>query len=163
VCPLCDRGVAREHPLLEYHVHHLRIDAIACLPRALVHALILILVSLSVISSSCLGSSAVPEQTVPDSGIEGLIILRPISPIERAGVPNYRPYQATVVIEDADGSEVTQFQSASDGSFRIALPPGEYTLRPESSTGRPHARSTAVRVAAGQFTQIHIEYDSGIR
>jgi hypothetical protein len=34
------------------------------------------------------------------SGIEGQVILRPISPIERPGMVNYRLYQATLTVLD---------------------------------------------------------------
>jgi hypothetical protein len=97
------------------------------------------------------------------SGIEGQVIIRPLSPIERPGVINYRPYQATVTILDEKGGVVTEFQTGADGRFRVNLKPGEYVLRPESSRSRPRAPKQTVIVSKKKFTDVRITYDSGIR
>jgi hypothetical protein len=98
-----------------------------------------------------------------DSGIEGQIIIRPIRPLELPGVANHRPYQATVTVLDQQGHPVTQFHSDAEGQFRVGLPPGVYTLRPESSGSHPHAAKQTVTVSDMQFTHVLIAYDSGIR
>jgi hypothetical protein len=96
-------------------------------------------------------------------GIEGQVILRPLSPIERPGMVNYRPYQATVTVLDQKGQIVTQFQSGVDGRFRVNLEPGTYVLRPESARSLPRAPTQTVTVSVSKFTQVQITYDSGIR
>jgi hypothetical protein len=101
--------------------------------------------------------------TVDRGGIEGRVIIRPISPIEQPGIANYRPYQATVSVMDQRGQTVTQFQSDLNGRFRLPLEPGKYTLRPESAGPLPYAAEQAVTVSEGQFTEVLITYDSGIR
>jgi hypothetical protein len=101
--------------------------------------------------------------TVDRGGIEGRIILRPISPIEQPGMANYRPYQATVSVTDQRGQTVTQFQSDLNGRFRLPLEPGTYTLRPESPGPLPYATDQDVTVSEGQYTEVLIVYDSGIR
>jgi Carboxypeptidase regulatory-like domain len=98
-----------------------------------------------------------------NSGIEGQVSYGPISPIARPGVNNSRPYQATVTVLDQNGQTVTQFQSNADGTFRVSLKPGRYTLRPEAPGTYPHAAQQVVTVSAGKFTQVRIYYDSGIR
>ena len=97
------------------------------------------------------------------SGIEGGVIIRPINPIDQPGMANYRPYQATVSVMDQRGQTVTQFQSDLDGRFRLPLEPGTYTLRPESPGPLPYAAEQVVTVSEGQFTEVLITYDSGIR
>jgi len=105
--------------------------------------------------------------TLDRSGIEGQIIISPISPpispIEQPEMANYRPYQATVSVMDQRGQTVTQFQSDLNGRFRLPLEPGNYTLRPESPGPLPYAAEQAVTVSEGQFTEVLITYDSGIR
>jgi hypothetical protein len=97
-------------------------------------------------------------------GIEGEVIIRPLSPIERPGMVNYRPYQATVTVLDQKGQIVTEFQSGSDGRFRINLEPGTYLLRPKSpSRSLPRAPQQTVTVPESKFTHVSITYDSGIR
>jgi hypothetical protein len=97
------------------------------------------------------------------SGIEGQVIIRPISPVERRGVTNFRPYSATMTVLDESGRPLTQFRSGEDGYFRVTLAPGTYTLRPESPDRYPRAAEQAVTVSEGEFTHVCITYDSGIR
>jgi hypothetical protein len=96
-------------------------------------------------------------------GIEGQVIIRPLSPIERPGTVNYRPYQATVTVLDQKGQIVTEFLSGADGRFMVNLEPGAYVLRPESSRSLPRAPTQTVTVLESKFTQVRITYDSGIR
>ncbi len=97
------------------------------------------------------------------SGIEGQVSFGPISPLTRPGMLNYRPYQATITVLDEEGRTVTQFQSDEDGHFRIILEPGRYTFHPESPGTHPRAAKQTIRVSEGKFTQVRINYDSGIR
>jgi hypothetical protein len=101
------------------------------------------------------------------SGIEGQVSFGPISPVVRPGIRpgtvNYRPYQATITILDEEGQTVTRCQSDMDGKFRVSLKPGRYTLIPESPGPRPHAPKQAVTVSEGEFIQVRVNYDSGIR
>jgi hypothetical protein len=104
---------------------------------------------------------------VDRGGIEGRVIIRPISPpispTVRPEGANYRPYQASVSVMDQRGQTVTQFQSDLNGHFRLPLEPGRYTLRPESPGPLPRASEQTVTVSEGQFTEVLIAYDSGIR
>src|SRR5260221_13675430 len=101
---------------------------------------------------------------LPDSGIVGQLTIGPLGPVERPGTINYRPYEGTVIVLDQEEKMVTQFRSGPDGSFRISLKPGTYTLHPESAV-RPYPRAAKqiVKVSNGQFTQVRINYDTGIR
>jgi hypothetical protein len=103
------------------------------------------------------------QLTAQPSGIEGQVIIRPLSPIERPGMVNYRAYHATVTVLNEKGEIVTNFQSGPDGQFRVNLPPGTYILRPESSRSIPRAPKQTVTVSADTFTEVRITYDSGIR
>ena len=111
-------------------------------------------------------TSAPPGPTrtvVARTGLEGMVLLGPISPVERAGVPNDRPYQATLAVLNAAGQAVAHVQSGPDGHFWVALPPGTYTLHPEAAGILPRAADQTVTVPATGFTHIVIRYDSGIR
>jgi len=98
-----------------------------------------------------------------DSGIEGHIEIRPVRPLERHGVPNSAPYQATVTVLDDQGRTVTAFTSDAQGDFRVVLPPGTYVLRPESPARYPRASTRSVVVAPRSFSRVDIVYDSGRR
>lgn len=98
-----------------------------------------------------------------DSGIEGHIEIGPVRSVERLGAPNTVPYQATVTVLGGRGNTVTTVTSDAQGNFRVGLPPGTYTLRPESAARYPRASPQSVVVTPGTFTAVRIVYDSGRR
>jgi hypothetical protein len=98
------------------------------------------------------------------SGIEGQVLLGPACPVAQEGntCPD-QPYQATLTIKNPQGELIFQFQTNPDGTFRIPLPSGNYILHPENTGRYPTAADQEFTVVAGEFTQIAITYDSGIR
>lgn len=97
------------------------------------------------------------------SGIDGKVVLRPVSPVERPGMINQRPYETIIGVENAAGRVVAEVRSDRDGRFRIILEPGTYDLHPASDAVYPQAPVQTVTVAKDHFTPVHIVYDSGIR
>ncbi|MFQ5796181.1 MAG: hypothetical protein ACE5JP_14185 [Candidatus Bipolaricaulia bacterium] len=102
------------------------------------------------------------------SGIIGKVLIGPQCPVIKLGMEEQcqdKPYQATVIIKTEDGlREITQFSSDSNGEFRVVLEPGTYLLEPLLSGFRfPRAGPEIVTVETGQFTEITILYDTGIR
>jgi hypothetical protein len=126
---------------------------------ALVALPVLAVVALAVFVAAC-GAAPLPS----DSGVQGEVRLGPVSPVERPGVANDRPYVATLRIErESDGKVVTETKSAADGSFRVALAPGRYVLEPVNGNPLPVASPQDFTVEAGRFTMVDVRYDSGIR
>jgi hypothetical protein len=76
-----------------------------------------------------------------------------------------KPYQASLTVLTPSGHRVARFTTEADGSFRINLAPGDYILHPESpgNLGLPHAEEQPFTVDEGQYTQLLVSYDSGIR
>lgn len=101
--------------------------------------------------------------TPTDSGINGLVTIGPISPVEQPGVPNDGPYRATIVVKNADGDAVATVQSGADGRFSVNLTPGAYVLEPQSSGQLPFAQPQEVTVYPHRYTEVTVPYDSGIR
>ena len=99
-----------------------------------------------------------------ESGIEGQVLIGPMCPVAQQGqeCPE-RPYQATLTVNSPNGGMIAQFQTDGQGHFRLPLAPGEYILHPESPNGMPFAVDQTIVVGAGQYTQIVVNYDSGIR
>ena len=81
----------------------------------------------------------------------------------RVGESDSRPYQATLIVLDGQGTVIQSFQTNADGTFHVALPPGDYLLHSELSGPLPRASDQAVAVVAGQYAQVQITYDSGLR
>ena len=103
-----------------------------------------------------------------DSGVTGVVLAGPTCPVVN---PNSgtdcadQPIVATIIVRDADiGLEVTRFASGTDGTFLVPLFPGRYVLDPQPVSGYIGTPpSQTVDVQAGQFTDVVIEYDTGIR
>jgi hypothetical protein len=124
-------------------------------------------VSPSPTSSATISPTPISSPTpTPSSGIEGYVWLGPMcgGPV-RAGTNDCpdQPYQATITILESNGTQVAQFQSDQNGYFKITLSPGTYTIHPVSGKPLPRAIDQTVVVNNGQFTQITINFDTGMR
>jgi hypothetical protein len=127
---------------------------------------VLLLIVLALALSACDGTAATtPSPTAaPDTGIRGLVLLGPTCAVEQAGAsPCVTPYAATLVIRDANEREVGRVTSGADGRFEIRLPPGQYVILPQNGDPTPTAQLAPVTVVEGQFADVTINYDTGIR
>jgi hypothetical protein len=110
--------------------------------------------------------TGLPVMASGGTGIEGVTMLGPTTPVCRVGVPCSRPIGATLSITDATGRVILSVASGADGHFRADLPPGTYTLLPlplQPGTFYPHAMSLTVNVGPGAYTHVDVVYDTGIR
>ena len=99
-----------------------------------------------------------------ESGIEGQVWLGPMCPVVQQGQPcPDQPYPATLTVNSPNNGTVMQFQTDGQGHFRIPLGPGQYSLHAESPNGIPFATDQVIVVGVGQYTQVTVHYDSGIR
>jgi hypothetical protein len=109
-----------------------------------------------------------PVATQGESGIEGQALISPTrpGPIRMGQGPSQKPFQTTLVIlTSGEGREVARLETGSDGRFRVSLPPGEYRVGPPPSSARflPRGSEELVKVLPGQFAQVTINFDSGMR
>ena len=120
-----------------------------------IHSILLLL-----LFASC--SPQIPANT----GIEGQVLIGPMCPVVRQGqeCPD-QPYQATLTILTSEGRKVTQFNTDADGRFHLPLAPGTYILHPQTPQNQPMpvAAEQTFRAVEGQFIQIKVIFDSGIR
>ena len=108
-----------------------------------------------------------------NSGIRGKAVIGPIRPVEMEGVPNERPLPGAVIhVEEIRFPGVYYIRppfyflttANHDGNYHFDLTPGPYLV-----TGLPLPRSIArgdsqtVVVTDGQYTNIVVHYDSGMR
>lgn len=132
-------------------------------PAAL--ALALVVVGLCLIACDP-GTGATQSPTAP-SGIRGTVFLGPTCPgpvdPNATDEPCVTPYSAQLAILDADGKVVTHVTSGADGRFQVDLPPGDYTVAPQNGDPVPTAPSQPVSVEPGKYTEVQVNYDSGIR
>jgi Carboxypeptidase regulatory-like domain len=102
----------------------------------------------------------------PVGGISGIALAGPTCPAERPGDPACAPRPvsgATILIRDATGSDVATITTDAAGRFRVALPPGMYTVAGQPAEGlMGNPAPLEVEVAEGDLT-VELSYDTGIR
>lgn len=100
------------------------------------------------------------------TGISGKVLLGPSCPVQKDPPDeqcNDKPYQATIVVNDAGGlRKITEFKSNANGEFRVSLPPGQYLLESPSSLP-PTLSPQRITVTEGKYLEIILTFDSGIR
>ena len=115
----------------------------------------------------CTGPSAT-DPAAPDTGIGGTATAGPVCPVEQNPPdPSCAPRPvagATIVIRDGSGAQVAVAISAQDGKYFAALRPGHYVVDPQPVEGLlGTAAKQPADVAAGEITDVALEYDTGIR
>lgn len=114
----------------------------------------------------CMGGCGSDDLLGPDAaqGIDGMVLLGPQCPVQSAEDPcPDLPYQAWIRIRRSDGDSVTRIRSGEDGTFRVGLRPGDYVLDPESGDPFPTAEPQQVTVVAGEYAEVVVSFDTGIR
>lgn len=112
----------------------------------------LIVLLAAALLAGCVGAAPAPSD---DSGVGGRVTIGPMCPVVQVGTdcPD-APYAAVLVVDEERGPEVARTESDADGSFRVALSPGTYQLVPQP---------VPFTVVSGEWVQVDIAYDSGIR
>jgi hypothetical protein len=112
------------------------------------------------------GLQATPT-SAGNSGIQGQVVLGPTCPVvpKSGGNCADKPYQATLSVWTLADQMVTRFATDPQGRFQIHLDPGDYRLHPERPGGAawPFGRDQPFTVKVGQYTQLIVSYDSGMR
>ena len=101
-----------------------------------------------------------------DSGIEGIVTLGPTCPVQRRDSPCPDvAYQGTLRVVAKDGGVVATVKPNDDGTFRVAVDPGSYTVDagPPHSGGFPVAHPVDVTVVPHRFVHVTVQFDTGIR
>ncbi|MDH3222416.1 MAG: hypothetical protein OEO23_01765 [Gemmatimonadota bacterium] len=97
-------------------------------------------------------------------GIEGLVLIGPQCPVQTLEDPcPDLPYEAAIDIRNRAGDVVVRARSGQDGMFRVGLRPGVYTLVPLSGDPFPVAQAQEVEVPRGEYAEVIISFDTGIR
>jgi hypothetical protein len=88
----------------------------------------------------------------------------PTCPVERVDSPcPPRPLSAEIDARDASGHLAGSTHSGSDGQYRLALPPGTYTLAVASAGPFPRCPTPTATVVPGGLATVDISCDTGIR
>ena len=111
------------------------------------------------------GPGGVPAGAVT---VSGLVHAGPTCPVVRVGDSSCAERLvagAVLVVTTAAGTEVARATSTADGTFSVALPPGDYILVPQPVTGLlGTAQPLPFHAAAGAApAPLDVAYDTGIR
>jgi hypothetical protein len=101
----------------------------------------------------------------PITGLTGIVVRGPITPVCRADVPCDAPFSASFTVQRS-GRTVTRFQSDASGQFTVFLAPGAYTVMPNADAPiiAPTSQAKEVTVAdTGTLTAVRLLFDTGIR
>ena len=103
-----------------------------------------------------------------DTGIRGTATAGPTCPVVRNPPDPFcadRPVAgATIVIRDGSGAQIAAAVTAADGTYGVAVAPGEYLVDPLPVPGMlGTAAKQAASVKAGSMTEVDLSYDTGIR
>jgi len=112
--------------------------------------------------AACAGGGAGATATLR-SGLVGVVMRGPTTPVCMVGKPCSEPTSATLIFFRA-GRERARTRSAANGHYRIALAPGNYSVRtsPPNRIGRGLEPAT-VTVPRGRYARVNFSIDTGIR
>ncbi|HLB62967.1 MAG TPA: hypothetical protein VJN50_09625 [Actinomycetota bacterium] len=97
-----------------------------------------------------------------DSGVTGVVLAGPQCPVMIEGSPCPDvPWVGTVRAVSADGE--AEVATDDRGQFRMGLEPGAYTMQAVTDGGPPSGIPLQVVVPDGEFVEVTLEVDTGIR
>lgn len=136
-------------------------------------SLLIALAALTVLLTGC-GSAAekptsatsAPSTTEISSGVDGSATVTGCPAIRQGTTCPELPVAAKITVTPVgETALVGETVSDAHGKFTMALPPGTYELRAGSTNGAPvpFAAPQTITVHTGQYSNVAIEMDSGIR
>lgn len=106
----------------------------------------------------------VSTPSAPASGIRLTVTLGSTCPgPERPGQVCTKPFEGPFLVLDSNGAEVASLTTDQNGKAAIDLPPGAYTVTLKIEGRFPAGTPTAVTVLSGQYVEVNVELDSGMR
>jgi hypothetical protein len=97
------------------------------------------------------------------SGLRGIVVRGPITPVCMVGVPCDAPAAGVVLVFSRSGSVVARTTTNRNGAYRLALRPGRYGVTTVKRTIGSGLTPRSVLVPRGRVARIDFELDTGIR
>jgi hypothetical protein len=103
--------------------------------------------------------------------LEGRLRILPLREVELAdGTPskvsaeNYADYPL-IILSQSEKKEVARVTADGNGNYRLALPPGDYTLDVKGRQPKGHVRAKPQQftVVSNQTVRVDMDIDTGIR
>lgn len=119
----------------------------------------------AIVASIICSSRMSPASPDPDTGIEGVISITPVTggPV-RQGAPDSRPLPNMEFAVMKGEERVASFQTDAEGHFKVSLEPGHYQI----SKAGPKVRvgywgPFEIDVVEGQIAKVQWKCDSGMQ
>ena len=108
--------------------------------------------------------AACGDDTPIDTGLTGLVLRGPITPVCVTDQPCDAPFAATFTVT-RNGRSVRRFTSGADGTFSVLLEPGGYRIvpAPDAPIISPTTQVQDVVVGDSGITTDTLFFDTGIR
>jgi hypothetical protein len=97
------------------------------------------------------------------SGLRGLVTLSPTRPVCLEEQSCSKPAASVVLVFRRDGGSVTRVTTRADGTYRVLLRPGRYTIAAPRYRVGSGVTPQAVRVPRGRVPRVDLEIDTGIQ
>ncbi len=110
------------------------------------------------------GCSRGAVMDVPSTGLSGIVMRGPITPVCQAQSACDAPFSASFTVQKG-GRTVAAFRSDSLGHFDVQLSPGTYVVVPGADAPiiSPTSQTRSVTVGTTGLTAVQLDFDTGIR
>ena len=113
------------------------------------------------LSSLALAAPAT-SATIP-SGLRGVVMRGPITPVCKVGVPCDEPAAYVVLVFSQSGHVVARTTTGRLGGYRLTLRPGRYGVTTARRTIGSGLTPRIVTVPRGRIARVDFKLDTGIR
>jgi hypothetical protein len=117
----------------------------------------------SLVAALTVAAVAQARLTAPakPSGLYGLVMRGPVTPVCQVGIPCDEPAANTTFLLIRPG-KTTRVRTNATGHYRVRLVPGRYVIT-RTNWGPGSIKPASARVPAGRFARVNIFIDTGIR
>jgi hypothetical protein len=95
------------------------------------------------------------------SGLYGVVTRGPTKPVCMVDQPCSAPYPHATLVFSRSGTTARRAVTDAKGRYRIALPPGRWSLRVQGA--RFGWAPTSVTVPRARYGRVNVDVDTGIR
>ena len=97
------------------------------------------------------------------SGLRGVVMRGPITPVCRVGVPCDEPAASVVLVFSQSGHVVARTTTGRYGGYRLTLRPGRYAVTTTRRSIGSGLTPRIVVVPGGRIARVDFKLDTGIR